>query len=246
MSTPTDRHFPENNLRFRYFNEGAFLDAYAEVFGEDVYRFETALTSPYIIDAGANLGLASCYFKKRFPQAEIVAFEPDPRMQELFRWNMAANGFDDVRLEACALSETDGVARFHGDLSSESPHALGNSLLSGWGMQQPSSSFIGVPTKRLSSFLDRPVELLKLDIEGAELGVLREAASRLHVVKGIRMEIHETAEHPEMCREIQQLLAAAGFETHTEERPLKSLLPVDAHDWFDRAGARLFILRAQR
>src|SRR6478752_10444473 len=61
----TDRHFPENNLRFRYFNEPAFLDAYAEVFGEDVYHFESAHESPYIIDAGANLGLASCYFKNR-------------------------------------------------------------------------------------------------------------------------------------------------------------------------------------
>lgn len=241
-----DRHFPENNLRFRYFNEPAFLDAYAEVFGEDVYHFESAHESPYIIDAGANLGLASCYFKSRFPNAQVVAFEPDPRMQELFRWNMTVNGFDDVQLMACALSFTEGTAHFHGDLSSDIPHALGNSLMSGWGMQQPTSSSIGVPTKRLSPFLDRPVDLLKLDIEGAEWDVLREAAPQLHVVRRIRMEVHETVENPDICREIQQLLTVSGFAVQVEERPLKSLLPEDALPWFDRSSPRLYILKAER
>lgn len=240
-----DRHFPENNLRFRYFNESAFLDAYAEVFGENVYHFESTHVSPYIIDAGANLGLASCYFKSRFPKAQVVAFEPDPRMQELFRWNMTVNGFEDVQLLACALSHAEGTAHFHGDLSSDIPHALGNSLMPGWGMQQATSSSIGVPTKRLSPFLNRPVDLLKLDIEGAEWDVLQEAAPQLHLVRRIRMEVHETVENPDICHEIQQLLTASGFDVQVEERPLKSLLPEDALPWFDRSSPRLYILKAE-
>jgi FkbM family methyltransferase len=242
---PFEHCFAENGLRFEYFDESAFRDAYEEVFGEAVYRFIPRGDSPFILDAGANLGLATCYFKKCFPQAEVVAFEPDPRMQELFRRNMKANGFTNVRLECCALAGTPGRARLHGDLASETPHALGNSLRAGWGLQQPTSSGIDVETRTLSPFLDRPVDLLKLDIEGAELEVLREAEGRLQAVREIRMEIHETAEQPGMCREICDLLRAAGFRLEVKERPLHPLLPVEAHPWFDRASPRLFILEAR-
>lgn len=240
---PLERLFPETNLRFAYFDEAAFADAHAEVFGEDVYRFEASNSAPYILDCGANLGLASCYFKSRYPKAEIVAFEPDPRMQELFRRNTVANGFTDIRLECCALSGKEGVARFHGDLTSMTPHALGNSLVPEWGLQQTSSSGIEVPTKMLSPFLNRTVDLLKLDIEGAELEVLRECESKLGVVREIRMEIHETMSQPDMCREIVALLKRAGFTTDVEERPLQCLLPQEAMPWFEEAQPKLFILR---
>jgi FkbM family methyltransferase len=246
MNLPLSFHQPASGLRLAYYDEPAFRDAHAEVFGEEIYRFKPRRENPHILDAGANLGLASCYFKSRFPKATITAFEPDPRMQELFIRNMRDNDFEDVHLERCALAGQDGSATFHGDLDTTAPHALGNSLLSAWGLQQPDSSSIEVPTRRLSPYLDKPVDLLKLDIEGAELDVLREASAHLGTVREIRMEIHQTLAHPDMEKEIGELLRSAGFILDVTERPLKSLLPESAQAWFERSRAQLFILRAWR
>jgi hypothetical protein len=90
------------------------------------------------------------------------------------------------------------------------------------------------------------VDLLKLDIEGAELEVLREAKDRLDQVREIRMEIHQTSEEPAMCEEICRILEVAGFVCEVTERPLKTLLPVEAHPWFERCSPRLFLLQGRR
>lgn len=47
---------------------------------------------PVIIDAGANIGAASIYFAKMFPDAKIVAVEPDPQNAEICRRNCESVG----------------------------------------------------------------------------------------------------------------------------------------------------------
>ena len=81
-------------LRFACYDVHAFEDAYREVFDEGVYRFAPAADRPFIIDAGANLGLATCYFKTRHPDAEVLAFEPDPRLADLYERNVEVNGME--------------------------------------------------------------------------------------------------------------------------------------------------------
>jgi FkbM family methyltransferase len=48
--------------------------------------------SPLIIDCGANIGLASVWFAKNFPEARIYAIEPDGRNFELLQANTVAFG----------------------------------------------------------------------------------------------------------------------------------------------------------
>ena len=57
----------------------SFLEAKANLFDRELYRFVTNEDVPRILDCGAGIGLSACYFKQLYPKSEIIAFEPDPR-----------------------------------------------------------------------------------------------------------------------------------------------------------------------
>ena len=60
---------------------------------DDVYHAAHAAgTTPLIIDCGANFGLSVLCFAQRFPQARIVAVEPDTANFEMLRLNTAHLG----------------------------------------------------------------------------------------------------------------------------------------------------------
>lgn len=233
-------------LTFACHDVRMFDDAHREVFDEEVYRFTSVTARPYIIDAGANLGLATCYFKTRYPGATVLAFEPDPRMCALYARNVRENGFDAVTLKTTALAGQKGMARLFGDVAAAAPHALGNSLREEWGMQQPDSAAADVRTEPLSPYLDRTVDLLKLDIEGMEAEVLSESASCLGRVRQIRMEVHQTRVRPHMLADVEALLRTAGFDVRIDPRPLRELLPSAAMPWFERERPEIFVLAAGR
>ena len=52
------------------------------------------------------------------------------------------------------------------------------------------------PTVKVSTFITGPVDLLKMDIEGAEVDVLQEAEAKLPQVKEIMMEFHNNPSNP--------------------------------------------------
>ena len=71
---------------------GQSTDAWAvyELLVMQEYALVGDLDSPgFIIDAGANIGIASLYFLHQYPNARIVAIEPHPGNSELLRKNLA-------------------------------------------------------------------------------------------------------------------------------------------------------------
>lgn len=61
---------------------------------------------PVIIDAGANIGMSSIWFAQRFPEADVVAIEPDPGNAAICRLNVAA--FPNVTVREAAIGSTAG------------------------------------------------------------------------------------------------------------------------------------------
>src|SRR5690349_3628700 len=61
---------------------------YREIFEEEIYKFVSPTPEPYIIDAGANIGLGIIYFKQLFPKAQILAFEPDESVFNVLEENV--------------------------------------------------------------------------------------------------------------------------------------------------------------
>src|SRR5436190_22989208 len=63
--------------KFRIADAISFLSSLQEIFVGEIYKFIPGSGPITIIDCGANIGLASIYFKMKFPEARVMAFEAD-------------------------------------------------------------------------------------------------------------------------------------------------------------------------
>lgn len=213
----------------RAVDAASFLSAYRSIFEDEVYSFETSDPSPVIIDGGANVGLATLYWKKRWPEAEIVAFEPDPQVFEVLKWNCRKHGLSDVTLIQKGLWSEETTLRFHPDGADaghvgevhdeESSNASGDEVVT-------------IPVVRLADYLHRPINFLKLDIEGAETEVLIDCQDVLTNVECLFVEYHSFVGKEQRLDELLHVLREAGFRIHAQpelvaERPFEQR-PVDA------------------
>jgi len=192
----------------------SFLFIYGEVFEEQIYRFKAKTERPRIIDGGANIGLSVIYFKQLYPGSRITAFEPDGSVFEALKENLAAFGYDDVECVRKALWSSETTLDFlhegadggrvpqAGDMGSISP----------------------VPAVSLRQYLTEPVDLLKLDVEGAETEVLKDCADLLRNVEYLFVEYHSFVNRPQGLNTIIDIMAGAGFRLHIHP-PLTSPQP---------------------
>ena len=90
----------------------SFFWNYQDIFVKDIYRFVTSRQTPYILDCGANSGLSVVYFKTLFPESEIVALEPDPKVFRLLERNVKVRGLDRVTLMEKAVAGSSGRVAF--------------------------------------------------------------------------------------------------------------------------------------
>src|SRR5262249_15122018 len=148
---------------------------------EEHYFFESGQVAPKIVDCGSHVGFSILYFKRLYPNAEVIAFEPCRANYEIARRNIQANGLENVTIHQLALEAFDGEAQ----LAVPANDSLGATLTNRRSQTGESLEVISVPCTRLSHFLNEPVDLLKLDIEGVEDAVLIESAACLKHVKNI-------------------------------------------------------------
>jgi FkbM family methyltransferase len=183
---------------FRFFcrNPEEFARICDDVFAHDEYAFRTCQRAPLIVDAGAHVGVATHYFKRRYPRARVLAFEANPVTFALLRRNIALNRLDDVRPIHAALAPQAGEITFYASASDEEPGAWGDSAVRQPWHEGEGTAIVRVPAVTLSSVLTGPVDLLKLDIEGLETAVLAEAAPRLELVRRVVLEFHGTRANP--------------------------------------------------
>ena len=127
------------------------------------------------------------FFKKLYPNARIVAFEPDPFTFETLRRNVEQNRLSDVDLHQIALDDRVAEIEFFRDVSPESSSLTMSTL-----PQRNSGPSVVVPARRLSEFISSEIDLLKIDIEGAEDAVLTDLsrAGKLRQAKRLHLEYH--------------------------------------------------------
>lgn len=112
------------------------------------------------VDVGAHVGLWSKEFVKAFQT--VVAFEPNPVVADLWRWNVTAKN---ATLHQVALGESTGSV----GLKIYDGHS-GHTQIGGPG---------DVPIRMLDSYGLSAVDLVKIDVEGHELAVVKGAINTL-------------------------------------------------------------------
>ncbi len=197
----------------------SFAAQYADIFIRESYDFPCPSSAPVIVDGGANVGAATIWWRARWPAARIIAFEPDPHIFEVLTWN--TRFLDGIELRQCAL-----VGRERLMFWAEGTDA-GRLAPDGEG------ELISVPTVTLSEVLAGlgAVDLLKLDIEGAESDVLEEAEDALGLARRIFVEYHSLVRREQTLSQLLGLLQRQGFRYYLESpgqrlRPFHGV-PVD-------------------
>src|SRR2546421_8598701 len=85
-------------LTISYINEQEFEYLWYEIFGLNQYLFSCKTDAPFIIDCGAHIGMSILYFKRRYPHAQIVAFEANPQTFQVLEQNIKQNHIQGVQL----------------------------------------------------------------------------------------------------------------------------------------------------
>ena len=200
-----------SGFKVYYRNEKELNIIFLEIFILNDYKFTTREKRPFIIDCGSHIGLSILYFKQIYPEAEILGFEPNPENFEILKKNIRINKLKNVRLVNAALSNKDGVAVLHTDINKNDSLTWGDTtsaLMAGGNTES-----IPVDTFRLSKFINKEVDFLKIDIEGMESVVLKELEPKLSLVREIVMEHHVPRKSEELnsLKDIINILRKNGF-----------------------------------
>ena len=154
-----------------------------------------------IVDLGAHVGASVVYWRQRYPEAEIVAVEPDPESFKRLQRHTA----DDrrVRLIQAAVAEHPGTVRFiRSDLGWSSHLAREGED------EAVDVTAITFPELVQDVAGDRTIDLLKVDIEGAEAYVL---ASPLSAVSTMVIESHDSSGEPAEDASVADVAAREGM-----------------------------------
>ncbi len=181
----------------------SFLQMHQEIIEQAIYFFAAQDDRPTIIDGGANIGISVVFFKQLFPRARIIAFEPDDAAFAALTRNVARRGYEDVKLVRAALAATTADLPFMNEGSYAGRIARGD--------DPATTTVAGV---RLRPYLEQRVDLLKLNIEGAETAVLDDCRDLLGNVDRIVVEYHSFAGERQTLHTLLGVLAGAGFRLY--------------------------------
>ena len=196
-----------DDVTITYEHRHSLFHTYEEIFVREIYRFRPLTSHPLIIDCGANIGLSILYFKKIFPGARIIGFEPDPHNFELLQKNLLQNPELNTHINLVRKAlwiNNNGV-------SFEAEGTEGSKI-----NEQESSGRTRVETQDLKELLAGfdSIDFLKVDIEGAENKVIPDAAAQLYKVKNLFLEYHGKTQELEQLNRLLRIIGDLGFSVY--------------------------------
>jgi FkbM family methyltransferase len=197
----------------------------AEVFGAGEYADPSIdwRQVEYVLDAGAHVGGFALWAASRSPDCKIVCLEPNPQVRDLLDTNLERERLGGrVVVQPWALAAGRGAGWFHAE-----PDSAASSLVV---ESAPGDVQVETATLRdaISATAFPRIDVMKIDIEGAEHGVFAEVdPSDLDSVGICIVECHHGSD------DIAAALRSARFDVHAVTKsPDLELLTAR------RAGAR--------
>lgn len=185
-----DMKFLGSHLSMRI--DDSDIRVFKQIFVDNEYdSLNLPETANTIVDLGANIGLSALFFLKKYPNAHIIAVEPDTVNFEFMKRNLEDYS-NHVALLQAAIWPSDGAV-------SLVEHDESNEGLGAWGYRtetltegaEASVSAISIPTL-MNQFSMDFIDILKVDIEGAEYELFeKDYESWLDKVGLIIIETHD-------------------------------------------------------
>jgi FkbM family methyltransferase len=176
-----------------------------EVFVQQIYRPRVTKARDdvrLVVDVGANVGYSVVYFARLFPQAKIIAIEPNPINLKVLTRNVELNGLQNrVSILKVAAGISDGTIYLvdRGAASFTTPDVVVS----------------GVKVSVADIFRQLAAEcidVLKIDCEGAEYSIIMDDRFAALRAATLLLEWHATGEHPAANREIPDRLCALDWK----------------------------------
>jgi len=186
---------------------GSDIHTFTEVFKEQVYRdlLSGGKECRTVIDLGANIGLAALYFAAHYPNCTLLAVEPHPGSYQILRLNLK-DLIREARCKTLNVAVWGKEIMLVGESGDEPEH------YSMFAMQEAASAGsdglrtigLSMPGIIAESGFDT-IDILKVDIEGAEVELFKGDVSWLSRVRSIAIEFHgQSREASEFDRLMQQ------------------------------------------
>jgi len=165
---------------------------WAEVFDDRANDCVDLESASWIIDAGANVGYTAVWFAERYPKAQVIAIEPDTENFEILCANVA---HESRIIPMLAAVTPKGAPRQRVVFGSEQGHPAGFRTLDIDDSAEAGEDTDAVDAVDIASLMERfdieHLDLLKMDIEGAERAVFDDCADWIDRVEAIIVEVHD-------------------------------------------------------
>lgn len=173
-------------LAFRFNSSDKWL--LNKIFNEEEYKFNLHNFKPKIIlDCGANVGYSATYFATKYPEAGIIAIEPEAENYQMLTYN--THFFDNIKCIRAAIWNEEGYIKIL-------PDCPGNTLAfmtEETSADDPNALKTLTISKLISMTGYDEIDLLKIDIEGAEKEVFSadDVYEWLPHIKVLTIELHD-------------------------------------------------------
>ena len=154
-----------------------------------------------VLDLGANIGLAAIKLKRQFPDATLIAVEPDPDSAQVCRANLSS--MDGAVVLEMAIGWGGGTVRCTNPEAPSISRRFESCDVGDRGAIQVISI-----RQVLDQYQCHSPVLVKMDIEGAEDSCFEHSGSWLSLVQGVLVEAHSGA----VARHIIEVLSRERFK----------------------------------
>lgn len=197
------------------------LQTFKEIFFEECYMAgleNPRLSSPTVLDIGANAGYFSLFAASRYPGARILSFEPIPANYSLLDRNRKHNKRFNITTFQSAVAGKTGEIRIF--LEQDDAFTTSASIIDGDASRK---NGISVPCLSLADIFRKNgierCDLLKMDCEGAEYDILYNCPDSLFSrISQMALEVHNQAEPSRNIDSLEAFLKSKGYGTR--QRPV--------------------------
>ncbi len=200
-----------------------YLQAHLYVFGDyelPTIRFLRSVLRPSAVclDVGAQMGYLTLAMATAADRSTIVhSFEPEGNNAKRFRENIQLNGLTNVTLHQTAVSTVDGALKLY--LSNDRNAGTHSTV---YIESNVSTEFVEIPSVRLDTFANSQnlssIDMIKIDVEGAEIDVINGAIGVLAHHKPIvitELSDHLQQARGQTCTEFKELMQKYGYTPYS-------------------------------